>query len=125
MLRKILRDEVPRPSEFVPELTPEMDAVVLRALCKDPERRYQTAEELAVDIENVIGLASANDVTAWIYSVAGEILTKRERLLQEIERLGSEGLPVPSADPAAGGSVHGSITDSDTFQRIQSWAERE
>jgi serine/threonine protein kinase len=125
VLRKILRDEVPRPSEFVPELTPAMDEVVLRALCKDPERRYQTAEDLAVDIENVIGLASPADVTAWIYSVAGEILTKRERLLQEIERLGSEGLPVPSADSNAGGSVHGSITDSDTFQRIQSWAERE
>ena len=125
VLRKILRDEVPRPSEFVPELTPDMDAVVLRALCKDPERRYQTAEDLAVDIENVIGLASANDVSAWIYSVAGEILTKRERLLQEIERLGAEGLPLPSTDPSAGGSVHGSITDSDTFQRIQSWAERE
>jgi hypothetical protein len=64
-------------------------------------------------------------VSAWIYSVAGDILTKRERLLQEIERLGTEGLPVPSTDPSAGGSVHGSITDSDTFQRIQSWAERE
>lgn len=125
VLRKILRDEVPRPSEFVPELTPDMDAVVLRALCKDPERRYQTAEDLALDIESVIGLASANDVSAWIYSVAGEILTKRERLLQEIERLGAEGLPLPSTDPSAGGSVHGSITDSDTFQRIQSWAERE
>ena len=125
VLRKILRDEVPRPSEFVPELTPEMDEVVLRALCKDPERRYQTAEDLALDIESVIGLANPNDVTAWIYSVAGEILTKRERLLQEIERLGPEGLPLPSTDPAAGGSVHGSITDSDTFQRIQSWAERE
>jgi serine/threonine protein kinase len=125
VLRKILRDEVPRPSEFVPELTPEMDEVVLRALCKDPERRYQTAEDLALDIERVIGLANPNDVTAWIYSVAGEILTKRERLLQEIERLGPEGLPLPSTDPGAGGSVHGSITDSDTFQRIQSWAERE
>jgi len=125
VLRKILRDEVPRPSEFVPELTPEMDEVVLRALCKDPERRYQTAEDLALDIESVIGLASPSDVSAWIYSVAGEILTKRERLLQEIERLGSEGLPVPSTDPSVGGSVHGSITDSDTFQRIQSWAERE
>jgi eukaryotic-like serine/threonine-protein kinase len=125
VLRKILRDEVPRPSEFVPELTSDMDEVVLRALCKDPERRYQTAEELAIDIENVIGLANPNDVTAWIYSVAGEILTKRERLLQEIERLGSEGLPLPSTDPSAGGSVHGSIADSDTFQRIQSWAERE
>ena len=121
VLRKILRDEVPPPSEFVPGLSPEVDAVVARALCKDPEQRYQTAEELALDIEKIIEPASAREVSEWVHSVAGEILGKREKLLEEIERLGSEGLTLPPADGSSGGS----LTDSDTFQRIQSWAERE
>jgi len=125
VLRKILRDEVPRPSEFVPGLSAEVDAVVARALCKDPEQRYQTAEELALDIEKIIEPASAQEVSEWVHSVAGEILGKREKLLEEIERVGSEGLTLPPPDGAAGSSGHGSITDSDTFQRIQSWAERE
>jgi len=98
-------------------LSAEVDQVVLRALSKDPDQRYQTAEELALDVEKVIDLAPPHEVGAWLESVAGEILGKRERLLQEIERLGVGDVVFDSSG--------GSITDSDTFQRIQSWAERE
>lgn len=122
VLRKILRDEVPPPSQWMPGLSAEVDQVVLRALSKDPEQRYQTAEELALDVEQIIELAPPDEVGAWLDSVAGEILGKRERLLQEIERLGVSDV---SFDAHGGTSGHGSITDSDTFQRIQSWAERE
>ncbi len=124
VLRKILRDEVPAPSQWEAGLSPEIDRVVARALCKDPERRYQTALELALDVERCIDLAPPSEVGLWIDSVAGEILSKRERLLEEIERSGLSDLP-PGSDPVGASLVHGSITDSDTFQRIQSWAERE
>ena len=57
------------------------DRVVLRARSKDPEQRYQTAEELALDVESTMDLATPAEVGQWIDSVAGEILGKRERLL--------------------------------------------
>jgi serine/threonine-protein kinase len=123
VLRKILKDEVPPPSQWVAGLSPEVDAVVLRALSKDPEQRYQTAEELALDVEKIIELASEAEVGLWIDSVAGEILGKRERLLEEIERLGVGEFTFPADGTSS--PTHGSITESDTFQRIQSWAERE
>lgn len=41
------RDEPPRPSEFEPTITGAVDAIVLRALAKDPTRRYRSAGEFA------------------------------------------------------------------------------
>ncbi|MFJ5530317.1 Stk1 family PASTA domain-containing Ser/Thr kinase [Streptomyces sp. NPDC093261] len=46
-----VREEPQPPSVFDPEITPEMDAIVLRALVKDPDYRYQSADEMRQDIE--------------------------------------------------------------------------
>ncbi|MFE7835287.1 Stk1 family PASTA domain-containing Ser/Thr kinase [Streptomyces sp. NPDC057474] len=46
-----VREEPQSPSVFDPEITPEMDAIVLRALVKDPDYRYQSADEMRADIE--------------------------------------------------------------------------
>ncbi|MEU0189650.1 Stk1 family PASTA domain-containing Ser/Thr kinase [Streptomyces afghaniensis] len=46
-----VREEAQAPSVFDPEITPEMDAIVLKALVKDPDYRYQSADEMRADIE--------------------------------------------------------------------------
>ncbi|GAA3483437.1 Stk1 family PASTA domain-containing Ser/Thr kinase [Streptomyces yanii] len=46
-----VREEPQPPSTFDPEITPEMDAIVLKALVKDPDYRYQSADEMRADIE--------------------------------------------------------------------------
>jgi eukaryotic-like serine/threonine-protein kinase len=47
-------NEVPRPpSKIRSEIPPDLDQVVLRALAKAPEDRYQTAEEFAEDLHRV------------------------------------------------------------------------
>ncbi|CAM5462934.1 MULTISPECIES: Stk1 family PASTA domain-containing Ser/Thr kinase [Streptomyces] len=46
-----VREEAQAPSVFDPEITPEMDAIVLKALTKDPNYRYQSADEMRADIE--------------------------------------------------------------------------
>ncbi|ROQ81345.1 serine/threonine-protein kinase [Streptomyces sp. CEV 2-1] len=46
-----VREEPQTPSNFDPEITPEMDAIVLKALVKDPDYRYQSADEMRADIE--------------------------------------------------------------------------
>ncbi|MGV9337264.1 Stk1 family PASTA domain-containing Ser/Thr kinase [Streptomyces sp. NPDC003688] len=46
-----VREEPQSPSVFDPEITPEMDAIVLKALVKDPDYRYQSADEMRQDIE--------------------------------------------------------------------------
>ncbi|MGW5866098.1 Stk1 family PASTA domain-containing Ser/Thr kinase [Streptomyces sp. NPDC055239] len=46
-----VREEPQSPSVFDGEITPEMDAIVLKALTKDPDYRYQSADDMRADIE--------------------------------------------------------------------------
>ena len=54
-LLKILQMQVtaplPSPREFNPQINPELEAVIVRALAKDPNERYATMEELLLDLE--------------------------------------------------------------------------
>jgi serine/threonine-protein kinase len=50
---KHLNDPPKPPSKIRPEIPKELDAVVLRALAKNPEDRYQTAEEFSEDLHRV------------------------------------------------------------------------
>jgi eukaryotic-like serine/threonine-protein kinase len=43
----------PSPSSANPDVPPELDAVVMRALSKNPANRYQTAQEFADDLERL------------------------------------------------------------------------
>jgi beta-lactam-binding protein with PASTA domain/tRNA A-37 threonylcarbamoyl transferase component Bud32 len=50
---KHLNEPPKPPSKIRPEIPEELDAVVLRALSKNPEDRYQTAEEFSEDLHRV------------------------------------------------------------------------
>jgi eukaryotic-like serine/threonine-protein kinase len=50
---KHVQETPPVPSSRNPDLTPQMDAVVMKALAKNPDNRYQTAEEFREDLERL------------------------------------------------------------------------
>jgi serine/threonine protein kinase len=54
----------PRPSEIVPGYPPALEAVVMRAIARDPAQRYATGEELAAALDSYLdgaGLAPGPD----------------------------------------------------------------
>src|SRR5581483_3754880 len=54
VLRRIASEEPAWPSVLNPALPPNLEAVVLKALAKDPEERYGTALELAEDLRRFV-----------------------------------------------------------------------
>jgi serine/threonine protein kinase len=57
MIYQIMNIDPPPPSTFRPEIPPALDAIVLRAMCKDTAQRYQTWDEFARDL---VAFISAN-----------------------------------------------------------------
>ena len=50
ILAAVLYVDPPPPSRFNPQATAEMDRIALKALAKQPEARYQSADEMAADL---------------------------------------------------------------------------
>ncbi len=81
----IATGRLPVPSDFVPGLPPAFNVWFQRALERDPERRFQTAKELAEDLADALGTPPISFVNV------GSIPSRSE-------------LEPPAAGPAAGGA---------------------
>ncbi len=52
---KVLREDPPSPRSVNPRLSRDLETIVLKAMEKDPRRRYPTARELKSDLERFLG----------------------------------------------------------------------
>jgi serine/threonine-protein kinase len=52
---KHVRESVDRPSQHNPDVPRELDAIVLKALAKNPENRYDSATEMQQDLQRYLG----------------------------------------------------------------------
>jgi eukaryotic-like serine/threonine-protein kinase len=53
-LKLVSEMPIPRPSSRNPEVKPAFDEVILRALARDPAKRYQSADEMSQDLERLV-----------------------------------------------------------------------
>ncbi len=58
MMDKILEAEPVLPREYNEEIDPAIEAVILKLLQKDPNRRYQSAQELLVELKQIYGASA-------------------------------------------------------------------
>ena len=58
LIYHVINSEPPPPSRYRPEVSPEVDAIVARAMHKATESRYPTWEEFAFDLANAFGRLS-------------------------------------------------------------------
>jgi serine/threonine-protein kinase len=89
-MRRIMIEPIPRLSTMLGDLHPALDDVVARALDRDPERRFQTAAEMADSLERAarvaataspseVGVASPREVAGYVQGALGQdIAAQRE-----------------------------------------------
>jgi eukaryotic-like serine/threonine-protein kinase len=73
------------PSRYAPEVPPDLDALVMTGLAREPDDRFASAREMADVLVRVAPPAFSTEVADWVQSVAGEALAHRAALLAEIE----------------------------------------
>jgi serine/threonine protein kinase len=85
ILARVLTGEVKPPSLVISTLSPAFDAVVLKGIARDPNQRYASAREMALELEKCEQSASLAEVATWIERVAGPALHERAMMISRIE----------------------------------------
>ena len=62
-----------------------IDSTVLRALAMQPEDRFDTAREMALEIERKLQPATGSEVADWVEHIAKDVLNTRAAMVAEIE----------------------------------------
>jgi len=126
---------VPSIAALNPEIEPELEAVVRKALARDVEERYQSAADLADALANYLFSrkmkVTSRDITTLVRDAQVEMMRKRSAepkeslidglILDEMQKMTSlvEGEESPNQ---GGGSAEGSMSlDPSTFVDTSAW----
>ncbi len=89
-----VNDPPPRPTDFNPAIPASLEMVVLRALAKNPEDRFQSSQEMEAALDHA---PSADEATRIMAAVAPGVVRRPARA-------GGGGVPPPRRRPIAEGS---------------------
>jgi serine/threonine-protein kinase len=85
VVEQVLYGKPDPPSKHTPGLPKEIDQIVLLGLERKAEKRFGSAREMALALEQALTPALASKVSGWIESVAGNALESRARQLAGVE----------------------------------------
>ncbi len=73
----IYNREVPRLADRGLGVRPEVDDVLARALAKDANGRFETADAMAIAVEAALPAASDREISEWVGEIARDVLAER------------------------------------------------
>jgi eukaryotic-like serine/threonine-protein kinase len=116
---RVLNMEIPPPSQVRPEIPPELDRIVLKALERDRDRRYQTAQDMARDLDELLAAQAfrSEDAIAFVQELARLIAARQPPEIPAFDQLGStdEGKPASqTAETMAPGDTAATIPGKGT-----------
>jgi hypothetical protein len=105
-LQRIVYVDAPRPSKFAPQYPAQLEHIVMRALARDPRQRYQSAEQLQIDLEQfaldhrlAISAVSMAIEMKTLFREHVEAWTAAERAGQSLGEHLAAASPPPPLDP--------------------------
>jgi serine/threonine protein kinase len=106
-LYQLLEQNVAAPGEVCPGYPPELSIIVLKALAKDADARFQTAEDLRVALEGWIAStgskANEREITALVRATMGDEIDQKSRSINEAAAKLKETPTAHSDAPNSGG----------------------
>jgi serine/threonine protein kinase len=97
---KHIRDPLPSVRELAPELSEAIERVVIKSLAKEPDERYQTAEDFVQSVKNAIQVnpPSGRAVSKALDSVYDRLLMKSKSTQNEATSAKGTDDASPSSD---------------------------
>ncbi len=91
LVRVVLNKDIPKVSSTgAPAM---LDSILAKGLARDPAKRYATAREMALALEEALPSASARMVGGWVERNASAELEARAKLLEGVEASAAEERP--------------------------------
>ncbi|WP_394835109.1 protein kinase [Pendulispora rubella] len=98
IVAKVLEGVVIAPSRFSSAIGPELEALVLRGLSRDPDERFPSCGEMSSALRAVLPPAEPEAVAEYVREHAGNLLRDRAARIAQIEDAGADaGVPAVSS----------------------------
>jgi serine/threonine protein kinase len=114
-----LNIEPPSPSVYNPKLSPELEAVILKCLEKDPAKRFQSPLGLLEELENALGFPSASPSQEDVADLVMQAL----RFKEQGDREGAiikYNQALEAAEPEVAGDIRTQLASLETGSEFQS-----
>jgi serine/threonine protein kinase len=103
-LEKVRNVDIRPPREINPAIPPAVEAVIMKALAKDVEERYQWCSEMLADLQAFLMsqdvVFTAKSLSSWLKEVFAAEIDRERQQLEQYKRVGRDGLfaGVPAAE---------------------------
>ncbi|HEY5936289.1 MAG TPA: protein kinase [Kofleriaceae bacterium] len=115
-LEKVRNVDIRPPRELNPNIPEAVEAVILKALAKDVEDRYQWCSEMLADIQQWLMsqevVFTAKSLASWLKDVFSTEIERERQQLEQYKRVGRDGLIATPAGPLPAAEAKLDVVDT-------------
>jgi eukaryotic-like serine/threonine-protein kinase len=120
IMYRVIESKVDSPSRWRKDLSPGLEAVVMRGLRKDPAERFPTALAMAEALLASCTKVTREQVARWLSETAGPELARRHSLVASIETEPDPEAPAPPLAPSVPETPSVQVSTLSAFHPVSS-----